>query len=62
MEHPLNALAWLAQARIANGGAPLRRGEFVLLGSVVATQWLDAGVHARVEIEQLGTVEVDVEP
>jgi len=51
--HPLNALAWLAGTRAARN-APLRAGEFVLLGSVVKTQWLAAGDRVEVEIEGLG--------
>jgi len=53
MGHPLDALAWLARSRAARGMG-LKQGEFVLLGSVVETKWLDAGDEARIEIESLG--------
>ena len=59
MGHPLDALAWLAQSRAARGMG-LKQGEFVLLGSVVETKWLDAGDSARVEIESLGSVSLNV--
>ena len=61
MGHPLQALAWLANARAMHGLEPLRAGEFVLLGSVVATRWLNAGEHARVEIDALGALELSVD-
>ncbi len=61
MGHPLNALAWLANARAMHGLPPLKAGEFVLLGSVVQTKWLNAGQHARIEIDALGALEVEVE-
>jgi 2-keto-4-pentenoate hydratase len=61
MGHPLNALTWLANSRAANGLAPLRRGEFVSLGSLVETKWLAAGMRTHIEIEQLGTVELFVD-
>jgi len=58
--HPFEALAWLANARAARR-LGLKRGEFVFLGSLVETKWLSAGDHVRIEIEQLGPLEVDVE-
>ena len=59
MGHPLNALAWLAQSRAARGMG-LKQGEFVLLGSVVETKWLNAGDIARIEIESLGSATLSV--
>ncbi len=53
MEHPFEALAWLARSRAARGMG-LRKGAFVLLGSVVETRWLESGDDARIEIEGLG--------
>jgi 2-oxo-3-hexenedioate decarboxylase/2-keto-4-pentenoate hydratase len=50
--HPLNALAWLANLRAAQGH--LRAGDFVLLGSVVETKWLGRGNHVEIAIEGLG--------
>ncbi len=59
MGHPFDALAWLAQSRAARGMG-LKQGEFVLLGSVVETKWLNAGDVARIEIESLGNATLKV--
>ncbi len=56
MGDPLAALAWLAERR-ASLDLGLRAGEFVLLGSLVETCWLDPGDRASVAIEGLGEVE-----
>lgn len=61
MGHPLNALAWLANAHGEHGLPGLRAGEFVLLGSVVETQWLNAGDRVRIEVSGLGSVSLDIE-
>jgi 2-keto-4-pentenoate hydratase len=55
MGHPLEALAWLANLR-AREGLPLRAGEFVSLGSMVETKWIDADDEVVVEIDGLGRV------
>ncbi len=60
MGHPLEALAWLANARDRHGFGPLKAGEFVTLGSVVETRWLDAGDEVRVELDQLGELTLSV--
>lgn len=60
MGHPFEALAWLARSRMQHGLGPLRAGQFVLLGSVVETKWLNAGDRARIEIDELGTLEIEV--
>jgi 2-keto-4-pentenoate hydratase len=52
--HPLEALAWLANAPAARGSC-LEAGTFVLLGSVVETRWGAQGDLVEVEIEGLGT-------
>lgn len=57
MGHPLAALAWLANQRSAEG---LRRGEFVFLGSLVETKWLNAGDVVVIEIARLGQVSLTV--
>jgi 2-keto-4-pentenoate hydratase len=54
MGHPLEALAWLANS-MAGRGRPLRRGEFVLTGSLVETRWPEPGDTVVVEISGLGT-------
>ncbi len=59
--HPLNALAWLANARHEHGLPGLKAGEFVMLGSLVQTQWLNAGDRVRIVIEELGKVRLDVD-
>lgn len=55
--HPYAALAWLA-GQAQGRGEPLQAGETVLLGSLVRTEWVPAGASVRVEIEALGSVEV----
>jgi 2-keto-4-pentenoate hydratase len=55
--HPLDALAWLANAH-ARQGRRLQAGRFVLLGSLVATQWLQPGEHFKITIESLGTLDL----
>jgi 2-keto-4-pentenoate hydratase len=52
--HPLEALAWLANA-VAVRGCCLEAGAFVLLGSVVETRWVAQGDLVEVEIEGLGS-------
>lgn len=54
--HPYAALAWLAE-HASERSMPLRAGETVLLGSLVRTQWVEAGASVRIEIEALGAVE-----
>lgn len=56
--HPLQALAWLANER-ARQGAPLKAGQFVLLGSVVKTVFLERPAKVRVELEGLGGAEIE---
>jgi 2-oxo-3-hexenedioate decarboxylase/2-keto-4-pentenoate hydratase len=53
MGHPFEALAWLATMR-AGRGTPLRAGEFVLLGSVVATKWVERGDTVEIQLDGLG--------
>lgn len=59
MGHPLEALAWLANSRSARGER-LRRGEFVFLGSLVETKWLNAGDRVVIEVEGLGQASLAV--
>ena len=59
MGHPFEALAWLANARSMRDEG-LRRGEFVFLGSLVETKWLDAGDTVTIGIERLGEVALSV--
>jgi 2-keto-4-pentenoate hydratase len=57
MGNPLNALAWLADKRAAEG-APLKRGMIVMTGSMVPIQFPSAGDRAVVEVDGLGTAEL----
>jgi 2-keto-4-pentenoate hydratase len=54
---PLEALVWLAN-NLAQRGQHLRRGEFVLLGSLVQTQWVAAGQSVEIENDALGSAGV----
>lgn len=55
--HPLDALAWLADHRAAIG-LPLKAGEFVMLGSVVKTVWIDGPAVVSARFEGLGEATV----
>ena len=57
MGHPFAALAWLANA-MNERGSHLRTGEFVLLGSIVATKWVEAGDLVQIDIADLGGASV----
>ncbi|TMJ37610.1 MAG: hypothetical protein E6G89_13935 [Alphaproteobacteria bacterium] len=59
MGHPFEALAWLANSRSTRDQG-LRRGEFVFLGSLVETKWLNAGDRVAIEVEGLGTASLSV--
>ena len=61
MGHPLEAVAWLANARAARG-APLSAGDIVLTGSVAPVIWIESfPADARIEIEEIGDVSVRFE-
>src|SRR5436190_14841691 len=55
--HPLEALAWLANA-LARRGRGLRAGEIVSLGSIVMARMMEAGDEAVAVHEPLGEVRV----
>ncbi len=57
MGHPLEALAWLAN-RLAERSRHLMAGEFVTLGSVIATHWVSQGDRIDHEIPGLGAVSI----
>ena len=59
MGHPMNALKWLANNR-SKRGLGIKKGEFVLLGSVVETKWLDPGDSAEITVDPLGSVSLFV--
>ena len=51
--HPRNALVWLADLRVKQG-RPLKEGEFVTLGSLIQTVWIDSGDEVVADIGGLG--------
>jgi 2-oxo-3-hexenedioate decarboxylase/2-keto-4-pentenoate hydratase len=55
---PLDALVWLAN-NLAQRGQHLRRGDFVLLGSLVQTQWVARGQSVVIDNDRLGTARAD---
>src|SRR5439155_6054560 len=57
MGNPLNALAWLAEKRAAEG-VPLKRGMIVMTGSMVPIQFPSPGDRAVVEVDGLGAAEL----
>ena len=59
MGHPLEPLAWLANA-LAEQGRELKAGMVVITGSIVSPKWLKAGDSALIEIEGLGKAELSV--
>jgi 2-keto-4-pentenoate hydratase len=57
--HPLNSLAWLAN-HSASRGTPLRGGEIITLGSIVAALRLEKPGKVEASFNGLGAVTVDV--
>jgi 2-keto-4-pentenoate hydratase len=55
MDHPFEALAWLANTR-AEQGLGLSAGAFVLTGSMVAPQWLEPGDVVEMTVSGFGRV------
>lgn len=55
LDHPLEALAWLANSLNARGTL-VRAGEVVTLGSLVATNWVEPGSTVRIINAPLGEV------
>ena len=55
---PLQVLCWLANSCAARG-TPLLAGDAVLLGSLVQTQWVQAGDAVAVTNDPLGEVAAD---
>ena len=53
LDQPLSALAWLANL-MAQRGKSLRAGEFVLLGSLVETKWVERGDLVDIDLGILG--------
>lgn len=60
MGHPLEAVAWLANA-LAGHGERLRAGQIVLTGSVAPVIWLDGpAARAEIDLDQLGAVRINI--
>ncbi len=55
--HPHHALAWLAN-HLAESSKGLHAGDIVLTGSLVKTEWLNAGDDVLMELSGLGSVAV----
>ena len=54
MGHPLEALAWLANF-MSKRGKTLKANQFVSLGSIVETKWVNLGDSVYIEIDGLGS-------
>ena len=59
MGHPLEALAWLAN-NLNRRARPLRAGQIMLTGSIVATKWLKAGERMESQIDSLGEARLEL--
>lgn len=57
MDHPLEALAWLAD-RLAERDRHLKAGQLVTLGSVIPTHWASKGDRIDHRIPGLGSVSI----
>jgi 2-keto-4-pentenoate hydratase len=57
--HPLNSLAWLADHAAARG-TPLRAGDIVTLGSIVAALRVDRPCRVEASFDGLGAAAVEV--
>ena len=60
MGHPLDAMAWIAR-HLHGRGQTLKRGEFVITGSLITSKFPNAGDAVRFVVEGLGSVSLDVE-
>ncbi len=59
LDHPLNALAELANM-LAGRGEKLKKGQLVMAGAATAAVHVDTGDHVRADVDGLGSVEVFV--
>ena len=55
--HPMEALAWLANHCISLG-APLKKGKFIMLGSVVKTVFIEKPATVSIRFDELGEASV----
>lgn len=59
MGHPLDAMHWIA-CHLHARGATLKRGEFVITGSLITSKFPNAGDEVRFEVAGLGAVGLTV--
>ena len=57
--HPFNSVAWLA-SHLASRNTGLKAGEIVMTGSVMKTVFPEQAAHYRFDLEETGSVEVQV--
>ena len=57
LEHPMEALAWLANHCISLR-APLKKGKFIMLGSVVKTVFIEKPATVSIRFDELGEASV----
>ena len=55
MGNPLEAVAWFANMK-SERGETMKKGEFILTGSLTVVQWIEGAYEVTVEIEELGTI------
>ena len=60
MGHPLDAMTWIARHLHARGHA-LKRGEFVITGSLITSKFPNAGDVVRFDVAGLGAVSLTVD-
>lgn len=58
--HPFEPVAWLAN-HLFTRGRQLRRGDWVLTGSIVTTRWLSPGDEMGTRVDELGTARLRVQ-
>ena len=57
--HPVEPMIWIANA-VASRGKSLRKGDVVITGSMIPPIFIESGTLAVVEMDNLGTVSLDV--
>ena len=58
--HPFEALRWLVNT-ITGQGRDIKENMVVMTGTMIATQFVKPGDHLSFTVEQLGTVNVDID-
>ena len=57
--HPVEPMIWIANT-VASRGKSLRKGDVVITGSMIPPIFIESGTLAVVEMDNLGTVSLDV--